>query len=178
MPDTNISIEVDVDERAADRWQRIVGEGATDAVDQITTLAEGAMKEEAPEGAGIPRVNMRTTIKSTTKSQDPYRVEVQPHKRTDDGWLLHHAIVGNPSAPTYDTSPPPLEPILQWAKAKTTPGEGETIRDVAQNIRWSIFHDGHETLPNEFIDRSVKKWNSQVDQIASDAVEDAFGGGG
>jgi len=171
----DLEIEVDIPDRAASRWKQILGEGATDAVDQLATLSERHMKQEAPEGVGIPNVNMSTTIKSVTESRDPYRVSVAPRKKTDDGWPLHHAIIEGTS---YGSSPPPLDPILAWAKAKITPEAGETMLDAAQNIRWAIFHDGHETFPNEFIDRSMKRWESRADQIAQDAVDDAFDSGG
>jgi len=172
---SELEIEVDVPSRVEDRWKRILGGGAEDAVDQLAVLSERHMKDEAPEGVGIPRVNMRTTIKAATASQDPYRVSVAPRKRTEQGWPLHHAIVEGTS---YDTSPPPLEPILQWATAKITPREGESIERAAENIRWAIFRDGHETFPNEFIDRSVRRWEGRAGQIAQDAVDDAFDTGG
>jgi len=171
----DLNIEVDVPSRASSRWKQILGDGAEDAVDQLTTLAEGHMKAEAPEGVGIPNVNMATTIKSVTESRDPYRVSVAPRKKTEEGWPLHHAIIEGTS---YDTAPPPLDPTLAWARAKITPEAGSTMREAADAIRWNIFHTGHETFPNEFVDDSLDKWESQADQIAQDAVDDAFDTGG
>lgn len=171
----DLEIEVDVPSRAEDRWKQILGEGATDAVDQLSTLAERHMKEEAPEGVGIPRVNMRTTIKPKVESTEPYRKSIAPRKKTEEGWPLHHAII---EGTNYTSSPPPLDPILQWASAKITPDAGETLRQAAQNIRWHIFQEGHETFPNEFVDRSLKRWEGRTEQIAQDAVDDAFSSGG
>lgn len=174
----DLEIEVDVPSRAADRWKQILGEGATDAVDQLATLSERHMKAEAPEGVGIPRVNMSTTIKAAVESEDPYRVSVAPRKRVDDGWPLHHVIIEGTDASSYTSSPPPLDPILQWAAAKITPNADSTLREAAQNIRWHIFHSGHDTLPNEFIDDSLEHWEARTQQVAQDAVDDAFDTGG
>ena len=171
----DLEIEVDVPYRVDERWKQILGDGAEDAVDQLAVLAERHMKDEAPEGVGIPRVNMATTIKAHTESTDPYRVSIAPRKRTEDGWPLHHAII---EGTDYDTNPPPLDPILQWASAKITPDEGQTIEQAAESIRWAIFQDGHETFPNEFIDRSMKRWEGRASQVAQDAVDDAFDTGG
>jgi hypothetical protein len=170
---SDLNIEVDVDRRDADRWKQILGEGSQDAVDQLSILAERHMKEEAPEGVGIPNVNMRTTIKPRVESRDPYRKSIAPRKKTQEGWPLHHAIIEGTS---YTTSPPPLDPILQWARGKIT--TEDPIREVAQAIRWNIFQDGHDSFPNEFVDRSLRKWRQRADQIAQDAVDDAFRGGG
>jgi len=174
MAGNSLQIEFDDEaaQRAVDHWQRIVGSGARDAVDQISTLAESTMKAEAPEGVGIPDVNMRTTIKSETTSRDPYRKVIMPHKRTERGWLLHRAIVGNPSVPTYSDEKPPVEPLMEWAGAKL----GDP--SAAWAIRESIYQDGHDSFPNPFIDRSFREWRSQVDRIAGDAVEQAFRTGG
>jgi len=163
-----MEIEVDVPSRVEDRWKEILGEGATDAVDQLSVLAERHMKDEAPEGVGIPRVNMRTTIKPRQESQNPYSKVVQPNKRVDEGWLLHHAIVDGSS--NY-SAPPPLEPLIQWASAKL---DGDP-REAAENLRWHIFQNG--IPPNPFIYRSIKQWESNVEQIAQEAMDDTFEGG-
>jgi hypothetical protein len=169
----DLEIDVDVPSAAEDRWKAILGEGARDAVDQLSILAERHMKEEAPEGVGIPRVNMRTTIKPKVESQDPYRKSIAPRKKTEQGWPLHHAII---EGTTYTNSPPPLDPILQWARAKiVTIGP---IEEAAERIRWNIFREGHSSFPNEFVDRSLKRWEGRTEQIAQDAVDDAFDSGG
>lgn len=172
-----LTIEFDDEaaQTAVDHWKQIVGSGAEDAVDQLGTLAEASMKDEAPEGVGIPEVNLRTTIKSRKVSADPYKRVIQPTKKTQDGWPLHHAII---EGSDYTSAPPPLEPILAWAEAKITPRDGGSFREAAQAIRWNIYHDGHETFPNPFVDRSMNDWETRVDQVASDAVEQAFDTGG
>lgn len=169
----DLQIDVDVDSAASERWKRLADEGGRDAVDQLGILAERFMKEEAPEGVGIPNVNMRTTIKPKVEGRDPYRKSIAPRKKTEEGWPLHHAII---EGTTYTDSPPPLDPILAWARAKIV--TTTSIREAAQAIRWNIFHHGHSSFPNPFIDRSVKQWEGRAEQIAQDAVDDAFSGGG
>lgn len=169
----NLEIEVDVDRQASDRWKRLAQEGGQDAVDQLSILAERHMKEEAPEGVGIPEVNMRTTIKPRVEGRSPYRKSIAPRKKTQEGWPLHHAII---EGTTYQNSPPPLDPIMAWARGKIV--TTTSIREAAQAIRWNIFHEGHTSFPNEFIDRSLRQWQARADQIAQDAVDDAFSGGG
>lgn len=161
----DFEIDVNVDERATDRWEDIVGDGAEDAVDQLAVLAERHMKEEAPEGVGIPEVNMRTTIKAVLQSRDPYRKSIQPHKKTDEGWPLHHAII---DGATYPDERPPVEPLKRWARAKL----GDA--GIGWYLQEQIFEDGQKTFPNRFVDRSVSQWESRVEDIAQDAVDDAF----
>jgi len=168
----DLEIEVDVPSRVEDRWKEILGDGATDAVDQLSVLAERHMKDEAPEGVGIPRVNMRTTIKPKVESTEPYRKSIAPRKRTDDGWPLHHVIIEGTGPSSYDEEPPPIDPLMQWAAAKL--GDPQAAYAIQESIR----QEGHETLPNEFIDRSLKRWESRAGQIAQDAVDDAFDTGG
>lgn len=169
----DLNIEVDVDHGASERWQRITRKGGKKAVDQLSILAERHMKEEAPKGVGIPEVNMRTTIKPRVEGRSPYRKSIAPRKKTQDGWPLHHAII---EGTTYRNSPPPLDPIMQWARAKIV--TTTSIREAAQAIRWNIFHEGHSSFPNEFVDRSLRRWQAQADEIAQEALDDAFDGGG
>lgn len=169
----DLNIEVDVDHGASERWQRITQRGGKKAVDQLSILAERHMKEEAPKGVGIPEVNMRTTIKPRVEGRSPYRKSIAPRKKTQEGWPLHHAII---EGTTYQNSPPPLDPIMQWARAKIV--TTTSIREAAQAIRWNIFHEGHSSFPNEFVDRSLRRWQAQADEIAQEALDDAFDGGG
>lgn len=168
-----ISIEFDDAEaqRAIATWREVVGDGAEDAVRQLAMLAERFMKEEAPEGVGIPNVNLTTTIASEQVSSDPFGMVIKPRKLTQDGWPLHHAIVGNPSTPTYDDVRPPIDPLMAWASAKL--GDPQ----AAWPIRESIYQDGQDSFPNPFIDDSVERWQNRVQQISDDAVSSAFGGG-
>lgn len=169
----DLEIEVDLPDGASERWKRLAEEGGQDAVDQITVLAEAAMKEEAPEGAGIPEVHMRDTIKPTMESRNPYSKVVKPHKMTEQGWPLHHVIIEGTTGSSY-SGPPPLPPLVQWAEAKLS---GDPVQ-AAQNIRWAIAQEGHETFPNPFIDRSIRQWQNRADEIAQEAVDEAFEGGG
>lgn len=182
MP-ASIDLELEADEAVAGvrRASENLDEGARDAVDQLTVLAEGAMKAEAPEGAGMPDVHMRSTITTTTEDSEGLRKVVMPRKRTGEGWLLHRAIVGTPSTPSYGDAKPPVwpgpsgdaqGPLAEWADAKV----GD--RNAAWAIANSIADSGHASFPNPFIDRSVRQWRTQVEDIAgsaiADAVEEAF----
>lgn len=169
-----LSIEVDGDEaqRAVRQWRKIVGQDAAEnVVKQISTLAERHMKEEAPRGAGIPNVNLRTTISAEQVGDDPIQMMVKPRKRTQDGWLLHRAIVGEPSTPTYGDTRPPIDPLKQWAGAKL--GDPQ----AAWPIREKIYQEGQRSFPNPFIDRSIERWQNQVQRVSEDAVDEAFRGG-
>lgn len=165
----NLRIEFDDKQaqRAIDKWQEALGDGAADAVRQLVVLSERYMKDEAPEGAGIPNVNLQNTISSEQTSRDPFQVVVKPRKKTRDGWPLHHAIIEGAS---YGSKRPPIDPLMQWASAKL--GDPQ----AAWPIRESIFQDGQESFPNPFVDRSVSRWEGRVQQISDDAVSSAFGG--
>lgn len=167
-----VSIEFDGDEaqRAIDTWRQVVGDGAEDAVRQLAVLSERYMKEEAPEGVGIPEVNMQNTISAEQVSDDPFGMVVKPRKSTDNGIPLHHIIIEGTDSGSYSARPP-VEPLMSWAAAKL----GD--ESAAWAIREKIFQEGHSTLPNEFVDRSVQRWKSRTDDIAQDAVDEAFGGG-
>lgn len=181
MPNASISLDVDVGGalEALENEQTNIKVGGEDAVQQLAILAERHMKAEAPEGAGIPDVHMRSTIRPEF-SDDGRVAEIKPHKRTDEGWLLHKAIVGNPSTPTFDSgSKPPVwseggeaqGPLAEWADAKLND------RNAAWAVRESIAESGHSSFPNKFIDRSVGKWRSSVNRIADRAISDALGSG-
>lgn len=164
-----IEIEVDADSAAAaaERWEEQAEEGGMRAVRAITVLAEGPMKAEAPEGAGKNPPSLRDSI--DTKPEGLTREKrVMPFKRTNEGWLLVRAVVGNPSTPTYRDERPPPGPLLEWARAKL----GDASAGWA--IRESIYKDGHESFPNRFVDRSIKEWENTVEQVAGKAVQGAF----
>lgn len=143
-------------------------------VSQLSTLAEASMKEESKEGVGLPSVHMKDTIRPEMSS-DGMKATIRPHKKTREGWLLHHAIVGNPSVPTYGDDPPPVwsdgsgnaaGPIARWAAAKL--GDPNDAWAVARSIQ----QDGHRTFPDRFIDRAYNEWSAKVDGIADDIFED------
>lgn len=172
MSGNSIEIEVDDDsaQRAIEAWEEIVGDGAEDAVRQLAVLAERHMKLEAPKGAGHPNVNLRTTIAAEETDGNPFTMVIKPRKSTQDGWPLHHAIIGEPDTPSYDNVRPPIDPLKQWAAAKL--GDAS----AAWPIQEKIFQEGHTSLPNEFIDRSIESWQNDIQDVADDAVADAFRG--
>lgn len=171
MPENSIQIEVDaVDaKRVVNAWKRAVGTGGVDAVTALTVLAENAMRREAPEGAGKNNPSLRDSIDTKPEGRAK-RKEVMPYKRTREGWLLVRAIVGQPSAPSYTDERPPPGPILEWARAKL----GDEQAGWA--VRESIFQSGHESFPDRFVDRSMNEWETTVEDVAGEAVRDAFGG--
>lgn len=167
-----VSIEIDDREaqRAISTWKQVVGDGAERAVQQLAVLSERYMKEEAPEGVGIPEVNMQNTISAEQVSDDPFGMVVKPRKTTEDGIPLHHIIIEGTDGGSYSARPP-VEPLKAWAAAKL----GD--ESAAWAIREKIFQEGHTTLPNEFVDESLDRWKNRTEDIAQDAVDEAFGGG-
>lgn len=169
MAEIEITVDADAAERAAEQWEDAVDDGGKRAVSAIATLAESHMKAEAPEGAGFNSPSLRDSI--TTKPSESTRTKrkrVYPTKRTREGWLLVRAIVGNPSTPTYTDDKPPAGPLIDWARAKLgDPSAGWAIRE-------KIFQRGHATFPNEFVDDSIEQWENEVEQVAGQAVREAF----
>lgn len=164
-----ISINVDLDRaiRDSEEWQDGIDRGARDLVSKLTTLAESAMKDEAPEGTGRNPPSLRDSVE-TRPSRPAKRKTVMPRKRTEEGWLLVNAVVGNPTTPAYQDERPPPGPLLDWAAAKL----GDEQAGWA--IREAIFQDGHESFPNPFVSRSTKRWEDSVERVSSEAVRDAL----
>lgn len=173
----SINLDLDFDE-AVEKFNQDaedIDESAEDIIDQLSVLAEGAMKAEAPEGTGSLNEHLKSTIKATRKSET--KAVIQPHKRTRDGWYLHHAIVGNPSVPSYGDVPPPVwsdgsgeaqGPLADWAAAKL--GDNNAAWKMAQTIQ----QRGQRTYPNRFIDRSIEQWSAQVEDIAETNINEAL----
>jgi len=173
--------DIDLEVSVADAVQELrdgsdaVDQGAERAVRQLAVLAEGAMKDEAPEGAGRDQ-HLRDTV-DTRFRRGGKRANIGARKRTNDGRLLAEIVVEgtDPSSYTLD-DPPPVEPLMDWADAKL----GDP--DAAWAIRRSIAQTGHETLPNPFVARAFEDWSDQVEDVAGEAVRDALsdfvGGGG
>lgn len=173
-----VSIDVDVKQAVEemDKNAEDIGKAGRDIVDQLAVLAEKYMKMHAPEGSGSLDAHLRSTIRPE-KSEGGTRAVIQPHKRTKEGWYLHHAIVGSPSAPTYKDEPPPVwsdgsgnaqGPIADWAAAKL----GDP--NIAWQIQTAIFARGQRSYPNRFIDRSLSSWESRVDDIADRQLREAL----
>lgn len=155
------NVEVDVDIRGAlnriERTQGTVDEGAKRIVRQLTVLAEGPMKSEAPTGGGRD-THMRDTV-TTTFEDDGLTGRVFPSKETAGGRRLADIVTGNPGP---WSSKPPADPLLDWADAKTgDPGIGWYLQE-------QIFEGGIQSFPNPFISRSVDRWRGQVQAVAGD----------
>lgn len=165
MPKNRISLGIDTGE-AARQFDGAPGEiddAASNAVKQLAVLAEAAMKDEAPEGTSG---DLRDEI-DTRFRKDGLTANVGSRKRTDDGGLLAEIIVEGTDSSSYDTQPP-YGPLVRWAEAKL--GDGGIGYYLAERIG----REGHETLPNPFVDRSLDAWEDQVEDVAGQEVRDAM----
>lgn len=173
-------INLEIDARAAaeelEDASDSIGEAGREIVDTLSMLAEKHMKAQAPEGAGSINVHMRSTIKPF-KTPDGTAAVIEPHKNTREGWPLHHAVVGNPSTPTYGDDPPPvwtdgsgnaLGPLADWSAAKL----GDP--NLAWPVSKSIQRDGQTTFPNRFVDRSFGAWAESAEEIAEVEIRGAL----
>jgi hypothetical protein len=147
-----------------------VDDAASRAVRQLAVLAEGAMKEEVPEGAGRDQ-STRDSIDTRFRRQGK-TANVGARKRTDDGGLLAEIIVEGTDGSSYDPSPGLVgflgKRMEDWAAAKLG------SPSLAYPVAWSIVRDGHERLPNRFVDRSLNQWEGQVEDVAGDEVRRAM----
>jgi hypothetical protein len=167
MAGNSASVDVDV-ESAVDALQDApdaVRDGGEGAVRQLSVLAEGAQKKEAPEGAGRD-AHLRDTI-DTRFSRQGLKANVGARKRAQDGVLLATYVVEGTGPGSYDPENPP-PPLFDWAAAKL--GDASLGWAVAQ----SIANDGHDTLPNRYVDRSMNAWENQVEDVAGSQVREAL----
>lgn len=165
MTDGNVDLNVAMDDavQRVQDTQNATEDAAEQMVEQLTVLAEGAMKDEAPTGGGRG-VHMRDTV-TTTFEDDGKTGRVWPTKETSDGDLLASIVTGNPGP---WTSKPPADPLLDWADAKLgDPGIGWYLRD-------QIYQHGIQSFPDDFIDRSVDRWLGDVQDVAGAEVSAAF----
>lgn len=165
MPKNRVSLAMDVGAAAEqiDELPDAVDDGAADAVQQLAILAEGAMKEEAPEGvSGDLRDEVDTKFR-----RNGLTANVGSRQRAADGTLLAIYVVEGTDASSYSTQPP-YAPLVEWAEAKLgDPGIGYYLAE-------QIGQGGHETLPNPFVERSMKKWENDVEDVAGKQVRDAM----
>jgi hypothetical protein len=175
MTEIDVSVDTRQAGEAVDDWAKSLPMGRERALDRLQVLAENSMKDEAPRGAGTPDVHMANTIE-TDKEQG--RRVTMPRKRTAEGWLLHRAVVGNPSTPTYTDTAPPVwvgaggeaqGALAEWTRAKL--GSRQAAFAVAQNIKE---RGTQKSFPNPFIERSVDAWISDVEKVATDKVAEAL----
>jgi len=174
----DIRVEIDVERaaKAVESWGVSTREGARKAVHELAIDAEASMKEEAPRGAGIPDTPLQTTV-AKTPDRPADKIEIMPHKRTQEGWLLAKAIIGSPSTPTYGEQPPPVwvdstgDPqgrLATWAAAKL--GDKGAAFAVAKEIQ----QEGHDSFPNPFVYRSAQSWIDDVADVTNEEVADAL----
>jgi hypothetical protein len=167
MSGNTVELDIDVDgaTRALDRIQDSVPDAGRSAVRQLTVLAEGAMKREAPEGAGR-QAHLRDTIR-TEFDRGGLQGLVRPQKKVSDGIPLVEILVNGAS---WDPdSPPPLAPLQEWTAAKW--GDGSV--EAAAILRNHLVEEGMD--PNPFVARSIRDWQDQVEDIAGRAVRDELG---
>jgi len=168
---TSVELEVRLSEALSDvaGLDDAVDKGASRSVRQLAILAEAAMKEEAPEGAGRDK-HLRDTI-DTRFRRGGKRADVGARKRVDGTLLATYVVEGtDPGSygPNFPEDAPPIGPLMDWADAKF----GDP--DAAWALRRSIFETGHRTLPNPYVDRSLDKWEDRVGELAGEAVRDAI----
>lgn len=161
--------EVNVDASAARRAMGDLQDSLPDAgkrsVKQLSVLAEGAMKEQAPEGAGR-QAHLRETIRTSFQGGG-MRALVRPHKKTQSGIPLVDILVDGAS---WDASnPPPLGPLREWTAAKW----GDGSMSAAAKLRHHLVEEGMD--PNPFVARSIEQWSDRVEEVAGRAVRDELG---
>lgn len=167
MADVELDVDVDAAIDSLAEAQEATDEAAERMVRQLTVLAEGAMKKEAPEGSGRD-VHIRDTIQ-TTFERDGKRGRVRPTKTTRSGIPLVEIITGDPGP---WSAPPPIGPMAEYADAKFGDPSGGWA------LRWKIFQDGIDAFPDPFVARSVDDWTGDVQQVAGDEVASALGRAG
>lgn len=171
MAKNRVSLAIDTEDAIEDidRLSDAVEDGASDAVRQLVTLAEGAMKKEAPEGTSTP--SLRETI-DTKFRRGGLTANVGARKKTADGGLLAEIIVEGTDASSYAYSPNLVDflamRLRDWADAKL--GDPSAAYPVAINIA----SKGHKTLPNDFVDRSLDDWEGQVEDVAGEQIQEAM----
>lgn len=168
MPGNQVEVEVDIEDalHTVHKLRDAVPDAGEEAVDQLVILAEGAMKEQAPEGAGR-QDHLRDTIRGVS-SDDGLKATVRPHKRTRDGIPLVDIIVDG--ADWDKEQPPPLAPLQEWTGAKW----GEPTIQAAAILRNHLVEEG--TDPNPFVAESVEQWEGQVERVAGRAVAEELTG--
>lgn len=173
----DVSVEVDRAARALAAFADATPEGARRGVHELAILAEGAMKREAPSGAGVPDVPLQNTIAKEPK-RPANEIRIMPHKRTTEGWLLAKAIVGSPNTPQYTDKRPAVWTdnsgraqgrLAEWAAAKL--GNRSAAFAVANKIKQ---RGEHKTFPNPFVARSVREWRDEVASVTNEEVADAL----
>lgn len=178
MSANDVEIQVDFDQayRAIERLEKRVDPSARRMVSQLSVLAESYLKKNAPEGAGT-NVHLRESVNTETDRQGK-RATVYPTKRTNEGWLLVRAIVGNPSTPTYRENVPVWSgpdgnaagPLARWAAAKL--GNRNAAWPIAQSWKGG---GGQLSFPNPFVRDAFRQFEPEAEDLAAEAF---FGGMG
>lgn len=161
------SADVDIDVDAARRVFQQMPDALDDAgermVRQLSVLAEGAQKREAPEGSGRDK-HLRDSI-DTRFSRGGLTANVGARKKASDGTLLAKYVTGSPS---YSPENPP-PPLFDWAAAKL--GDESLGWAVSQAIAQ---RGTQESFPDLYVDRSLDRWESDVEDVAGEQVRDAM----
>lgn len=170
MPRNRVSLGIDADDAIAqaEGFPDAVEDGASDAVRQLAVLAEGAMKDETPEGA---TGDLRDEI-DTRFRRGGLVANVGSRATTDSGERLADFIVEGTDPSSY-TATPGLVAFLgkqmeDWADAKL----GD--ESLAYAVAWSIARNGHDSLPNDFVNRSLNKWEDDVEDVTGEQVREAM----
>jgi len=178
MAGDSIDMEMDLGPAIAamERLEDSVEPSAAASVSQLAVLAESYLKKNAPEGAGYDK-HLRETVDTET-SRSGRRATVYPTKRTDEGWLLVRAIVGNPSTPTYKQDVPVWSdgdgnaqgPLARWAAAKL--GDASAAWPISNSWKGG---GGQRSFPNPFVRDAYRQFQGRIDRKFGNVFFDAMG---
>jgi hypothetical protein len=170
---TKIVVDIDDAKDVIDQLPDAIDDGATRAIRQLSVLAEGELKSNAPEGAGRD-IHMRETIR-TQFSRNGLRATIGPRKRVGgENILLADILADDPewtdeNRPEGD-NPIPLSPLMAWTGAKW----GDPTVAAAARLAHSLVDDGMQSAPNDWVEDSFDDWKTQVEDIAGDELRDSI----
>lgn len=169
MPGNRTEVDVDIDaaKDVIDQLPDATDEATTRSIRQLTVLAEGELKKQAPEGAGRDK-HLRETV-DTRFSRDGLRATVGPRKRVGDENILLAEILGDHPSWSWD-DPPPLQPLRDWTGAKW----GDDSIAAAARLRASLVEDGMDSAPNPFVEEAFDNWVVQVEDAVGRDVREAL----
>lgn len=169
MPTNSLDVDVEIDDAqdVIDQIPDVTDRATTRAIRQLSILAEAAIKERAPEGAGTD-THLRDTV-DTRFSRNGLKANIGPRKRVGDEDILLAEILGD--HPSWDEdNPPPLGPLREWTEAKW--GDGSVA--AAARLRNSLVEDGMESAPNPFVEEAFDAWKDQVEDVAGREISEAM----
>lgn len=164
-----LEVEVEPALRELEEIRERMDDSIPVALERMGEVFGDAISREAPRGAGaVGGGHMAESVE--TRFFGPREIEVQPMKRTQEGWPLVNAVVGNPRTPRYTSKRPPIGPLMVWAAAVLgDPG-------AAWGVRENIFQRGHATFPNPFVDRGFIRARPKAEREGTRIISEAISG--